>query len=91
MKAITVSDLRKNMKRHLDAVSESAETIVIPRNNREEDAVVIVSIQEYNSWKATEYLMKDEANRSWILESLQQLKEGKTVSFDPANLDLDEG
>lgn len=82
MKAITVSDLRKNMKRHLDAVSESSETIVIPRNNREEDAVVIVSIKEYNSWVETDYLLKDEANRKWILESLQQLKDGKTIAFD---------
>ncbi len=88
MKAITVSDLRQNMKRHLDAVSESAETIVIPRNNREEDAVVIVSIKEYNSWQETEYLFKDEANRKWILESLQQLKDGNTVAFDPDNFDI---
>lgn len=88
MKAITVSDLRQNMKRHLDAVSESAETIVIPRNNREEDAVVIVSIKEYNSWQETDYLLKDEANRKWILESLEQLKEGKTVDFDPKNFEV---
>lgn len=87
MKAITVSDLRQNMKRHLDAVSESAETIVIPRNNREEDAVVIVSIKEYNSWQETDYLLKDEANRKWILESLQQLKDGKTVAFDSDNFE----
>jgi len=88
MKAITVSDLRKNMKRHLDEVSESNETIVIPRNNREEDAIVLVSISEYNSWKETEFLLGNPVNRRRLLESLQQIEDGKTVDFDLDNFQM---
>ncbi|MEO0732462.1 MAG: type II toxin-antitoxin system Phd/YefM family antitoxin [Bacteroidota bacterium] len=89
MKAVTVSDLRKNMKRHFDEVSESGETIIVPRNNDENDAVVVMSIQEYNSWVETDYLLSSPNNRAWLLESIQQVKDGKVINFDLDAFDLD--
>lgn len=82
MKAITVSNFRSNLKYHLDEVSKSSEIIIIPRNNNESDAVVVMSIEEYNSIKETEYLMSSEANRDRLRESLRQVAEGKTRVVD---------
>lgn len=48
MKTISISTLRKGMKECFDYVSKSMELIIIPRN-KEEEAIVIISIQEYNS------------------------------------------
>ena len=81
MKAISISTLRKGMKEYFDYVSKSMEVIIVPRNN-EEEAIVIMSIQEYNSLKETEHLFSTEANQTRLQKSISQITEGKTVKFN---------
>jgi antitoxin YefM len=80
MKAITISNLRSRISHFFNLVVDSSEVLIIPRTNTD-DAVVIISLKEYNALTETNYLMSSEANRKRLLESMQQLKNEKVVPY----------
>ncbi|SFC95356.1 type II toxin-antitoxin system Phd/YefM family antitoxin [Algibacter pectinivorans] len=82
MKTITSTSLRNRMKYFLDLVSESCETLLIPRNSENDEAVVIMPLSEYNSLIETNYLTATEANRKRLEESLAEVEKNELKKVD---------
>ena len=82
MKAVTVSNLRSRIKYFFDLVVNSSEVLIVPRTN-EDDAIVVMSLKEYNALTEANYLMSTEANRKRLLESILQAERGDLIPYDP--------
>lgn len=59
-------------------LGETEDVLIIPRNNNEDDAVVVISIKEYNALIETSHLMSTKANRNRLESSIENLKKGNT-------------
>lgn len=80
MNTTTVRDLRANIKDHFDAIQDSQDILVVPRSGNKE-AIVLMTLSEYNSIVETEYLLSTEANREVMAKAKKQLDSGDTVKF----------
>ena len=70
----TISDLRKDIKKYLDRVTDNFETLII---NREKDTgVVIISLDEYNSLVATQHELSSKINEQRLDSAIEKLRKG---------------
>ena len=73
------SEFRTNLKRYLDDVENNNDTLIIKRGAGKGN--VLISLNEYNSMIETMHLLKSKKNAEWINESINQMKEGKVISY----------
>lgn len=77
MKTVNYTELRDKLKSNLDMVCEDNETLIVYRPKGK--SVVMMSLDEYNSQKETEYLLSSPKNAERLLNSIKNIEEGKTI------------
>ena len=82
MNAITYSSARGNLATVMDQVCNDHEPVIVTRNG--EQAVVMVSLDDYKALEETSYLLRSPANARRLLASIDELNEGKGVERDLA-------
>ena len=80
MEAVTYTCARQNMARLMDEVVNNNEVKIITRNNN--PSVVMMSLDEYNSLKETEYIMSSEQTMNEIRQGEEDLKAGKGIEVN---------
>ncbi len=75
MKSITYTAARENLASTINRVCEDHAPVVITRNR--DQAVVMLSLAEYESLQETAYLLRSPANAKRLLKSIESLERGK--------------
>ena len=75
MKALSYTALRSNLAKTMEKVCDDHEPIIITRKS--ERAVVMLSLEDYESLEETTYLLRSPKNVKRLLESVSQLEEGR--------------
>ena len=75
MNAITYTAARANLASTMDQVCNDHEALIITRNS--DQAVVMLSLEDYNALEETAYLLRTPTNAKRILAAAAQLKAGK--------------
>lgn len=84
METTNATELRKNLKVKLDAVSEDRQILIVHRSGQED--VVMLPISEYNAWKETLYLLSTKANREHLEASITEAKAGAVTAIKTSDL-----
>jgi antitoxin YefM len=78
MIAANFSEFRTNLKMYLDDVEDNNETLIVKRKTGK--GTVMISLDEYNSIMETVHLLSSKANSQRLYESIQQIKNGDSIS-----------
>jgi antitoxin YefM len=72
MKAITYTAARENLASTMDGVCINHDPVIITRNR--DQAVVMMSLEDYESLQETAYLLRSPANARRLLDSIAELQ-----------------
>jgi antitoxin YefM len=75
MDTITYSAARAALADTMDRVVNNHEPVIITRNR--EQAVVMLSLEDYKAMEETAYLLRSPKNAQRLLESIAQLESGR--------------
>ena len=76
MLTTTISEFRKNISKYIDEVIKNFDTLIINRGKN--DGVVIMSLDEYNSLRATQHELSSKKNELRLDSAIDKLNRGES-------------
>ena len=80
MRTANYTDLRTNLKGYIDSVIDDYDTVIVNRGSGK--GVVIISLDEYNSLKETEYIMSSPETMNDIRKGEEDIRNGKGIEVN---------
>ena len=77
MQAITLKDAERNLTRLVEQVLADAEPRIVVTDQGEQ--VVVMPLDEFNSWKETLYLLSNPANAAHLRRSIAEAEAGQAT------------
>ncbi|MBE2203432.1 MAG: type II toxin-antitoxin system prevent-host-death family antitoxin [Chthoniobacterales bacterium] len=84
MTAITYTAARENLASTMDRVCKDRDAVIITRNR--DQAVVMLSLDDYESLQETAYLLRSPANAKRLFDAIDAAEKGNLIQKD---IDLD--
>ncbi len=75
MRAMTYTEAREKLSETIERVCEDHAPVTITK--RRDRAVVLVSLEDYESLQETSYLLRSPRNARRLLKSIREIEEGK--------------
>lgn len=75
MQAVTLKDAKRNLPRIVEEILADAEPRIVVTDKGEQ--VVVMPLDEFNSWKETLYLLSNPANAAHLQRSIAQAESGQ--------------
>jgi antitoxin YefM len=76
MNAFTVDEAKQNLEQLIAQVIADAEPIMVSTETGQQ--VILLPLEEFNSWRETLYLLSDPANAEHLRQSIAEARAGKT-------------
>jgi antitoxin YefM len=75
MTAMTLNEAKENLERLINQVIEDDEPAIVCTESGQQ--VVVLPLDEFNSWKETIYLLSNPANAAHLRRSIQEARAGQ--------------
>lgn len=76
METLSYTDFRTNLAKQMDKVNEDHKPLLVTRQNAK--AVVVMSLDDFNSYEETAYLMASPKNSARLLQAVSDINNGKS-------------
>ena len=80
MEQVNYSFFRSNLSSVLDKVNNDHAPVVVTRQNAK--AAVVISLEDYNAYEETAYLMSSPKNANRLNRSIQEIENGKLTQHN---------
>ena len=79
----SITDARKDLATICERLCENHSTVLLTRAGKNKGDVVMMSADDFNSLQETLYLMSSPENHKRLMQSIDNIKQGKDLLPDP--------
>lgn len=80
MQSVFFKEAQQNLDQLCQQACQNHEPYLVNRDDN--NHVVIVSLEDYNAWQETHYLLSTPANAQRLMHSLEQARDGQVVEHE---------